>query len=261
MRCLTLLSLAACAAPADGTFEVHELDATDYKQTYTLNVFLPDTYTDAEPATVVYLFDGDQWTDTAAQIATALEREGTIDAPIVVGIGYGDRPNKRNRDYTPHGKGIPDGFGEIDAFYGFMEHDLVPWVDEGWSTDATPAGRVVMGHSFGGEAAVWGLFHAPETFGNAIGLSSSLVFADAVIFDDEAAFALENDDLDARFYLGAGSQEGYGLAGLTEAFGETLASREYPSLDLKTDIIRGRFHASLFPAGAEAGLAHVLEEK
>ena len=92
-------------------------------------------------------------------------------------------------------------------------------------------------------------------------LSPSLVFGNAVIFDDEAAFAAENDDLDASVYLGAGSQEHYGLAGLTEAFGESLSSRQYPRLDLKTDIVSGRFHATLFPAGAEAGLAHVLEEK
>jgi predicted alpha/beta superfamily hydrolase len=255
------LGVAGCMGPIDGTIETHTLRSSSYSQTYTLYVFIPDGYAKGEQAQVVYLFDGDQWTDTTASIASALTRDGEITAPIVVGIGYGDRPNQRARDLTPAAKGIPAGHGGVDDFYGFLQEDLVPWVDSRWSTEPAPAARTVAGHSFGGVAAAWGLLQAPDTFGNAVMLSPSLVFGDSVIFDIEADYADAHSELRSRAYLSSGSQEAYGLAGLTEAFGDTLDAHDYQGLKLKTEIHRGRFHASLFPAGIEGGLAHVLGAK
>jgi len=249
-------SLAGCAAPIDGTITTHTLTSSRVDQTYTLTVFEPDTLTPS--TTVVYLFDGDDWTEETAGIVSALARDGVADAPLIVGIGYGDTPNERARDYTPPGDDIPDGHGEVEAFYGFMTEELVPWVDETWETDTSAQGRALIGHSFGGIAAVWGLLYHADTFGGVIALSPSLAFAQGTLFDREAAFAEDNDDLIAAVYLGAGSQEAYGLAGLTEAFGERLASRQHPGLTLQTELIRGEFHASVFPSAAEAGLSFVL---
>ena len=257
LRTACLLGLAACAGPVDGTLETHALDASGYRQTYTLTVFVPDGAKADTP--VVYLFDGDDWTDDTASIVSRLARDGELrHAPYVVGIGYGDGQNQRARDYTPPGKGIPPGHGEVEAFYGFLQDDLVPWVDDRYSTDPTPEGRVVLGHSFGGVAALWGLFFAADTFGGAVALSPSLAFGGGAFFQFEADHAADHDDLVGRTYLAAGAAEAHGLAGLTEAFGATLDDRGYPGLALKTELLPGKIHSETFQPGAEAGLGFVL---
>lgn len=255
---LTTILSAGCTAPIDGELVQHTIDATSYDQVYTLTVFEPsDTSGSLD---VVYLFDGDDWTERTAGIVTALARDALRAPPLVVGIGYGELRNQRGRDYTPPGDDIPEGHGEVEAFYAFVEQDLVPWVDATWSTNDTAEGRTLMGHSFGGIASLWGLFTAPDTFGNIVALSPSLAFAEAAFFVIEDDYATDHDGLPADVYLAAGSQEAHALAGLTDAFGARLADRGYPDLRIRTDIIAGRFHASLFPDGAERGLAFVREQ-
>lgn len=256
LRLPLLLALAACSAPIDGTVQTHTVSASDYEQDYAIQVFVPDG---PGPYQVVYLFDGDNWTDRTAGIVSELARDGAVVAPLVVGIGYGEGRNRRARDYTPAAEDIPDGHGEVEAFYGFMETDLVPWVDENFDTRTDRTDRVVIGHSFGGTAALWWVFFNQSTFGNTVALSPSLAFGDGVFFEHEATYAETHDDLDVQLYLSAGGQEAHGLAGLTEAFGELLDERDYPSLSLQTTIEPGHIHSTLFPVGAEAGLAFVLE--
>ncbi len=243
------LLLLACAPPA-GSFEVVELQAESADQVYTLTIFTPDRAPAA--AAVVYLFDGDDWTHAVAAIVDDL------DAPPL-GIGYGDLPNERARDHTPAGPGLPAGFGEVEAFYAFLIDELVPWVDTTYPTAPTAADRTVLGHSFGGAAAMYGLLTASETFGNAVVISPSLTLGEGALFDLEAARAAEQQDLVARAWLGAGALEAYGLAGLTEAMGETLASRGYPSLALETALLPNRVHTDVFGPAAEDGLRFVLE--
>ena len=74
----------------------------------------------------------------------------------------------------------------------------------------------------------------------------------------ERAYAQQHDDLAAHVYLAAGSQEAFGLAGLTLEMGEVLGSRGYPSLVLETELLEGRYHAATFPEGIENGLRHTL---
>lgn len=256
MRPLLLLPLAACAPPAAGTFSTETLSASATGRTYTLSLFEPDAMTAQTP--VVYLLDGDDWTAQTAAAVTALAEDEGLVAPLVVGIGYGEGRNHRARDYTPPGPGVPAGEGEVDTFLDFVQDDLVPWVDAGWDTEAAPAGRVIAGHSFGGVGAFWAQLTRPDVFGGSIPLSPSLAFGDTAAFVEERAYAAQHDDLAARVYLAAGSQEAFGLAALTLEMGEVLRSRGYPSLVLETELLQGRYHAATFPEGIEHGLRHTL---
>lgn len=243
-----LLGCLAACTPAAGTLSTHTLDAVAVDETFTLTVFEPDGM--AEATEVVYLFDGDDWTSTLAKVVTRRARDGAT-PPLIVGVGYGDRPNRRERDLTP----APHG--EVEAFYAFLEGELVPWVDERYPTDPVPAARTVLGHSFGGAAAMHGLLHASGTFGNSVVISPSLTLADGVLFDQEAAYAGSHDDLVADAWLGAGALEAWGLAGMTEAMGEVLDGRGYPGLRLETELVKGRVHTDVFVPAAERGLAFV----
>ena len=250
------MALAACAAPAAGTFSTETLRSAETGRSYTLSIFEPDALGAATP--VVYLLDGDDWTDETARVVSVLAEEEGLPAPLVVGIGYGEGTNHRARDYTPSGPGVASDEGQVDVFLDFLADELVPWVDEGWDTDATPSGRIMAGHSFGGVGAFWGQMTRPELLGGCIALSPSLAFGDTAAFVEERAYADAHDDLDARMYLAAGSQEAFGLAALTVEMGEVLGARGYPSLDLQTELLDGRYHAATFPDGIEAGLRHTL---
>lgn len=251
------IGLVGCAPP-QGSFESHAFDAVAVEQTYTLEVFVPDS---AGPHDVVVVFDGDDWTRKTARIVSRLAAEGRITAPMVVGVGYGDTPNRRGRDYTPEGPDIPEGHGEIEPFFRFVVDELVPWVDDRYDTTATRNGRVLLGHSFGGLAAAWGALQATDTFGASVALSPSFTFADGAVFALEQEYAATHDDLAARIHLGAGSLEAFGLAGLTQAFHDELVARAYPNLDVQLGLEPNRVHADLFPVGAEHGLAFVLEDR
>ncbi|TNE90820.1 MAG: alpha/beta hydrolase [Deltaproteobacteria bacterium] len=248
--CFVLLALVGCAAPPAGTFTTESFAAEAVDETFTLTVFEPDGLT--ADSHVVYLFDGDDWSEDAARIVSDLETEGFA-PPLVVGVGYGERPNQRTRDLTPP----PDG--EVDAFYAFLADELVPWVDAEYDTAAVPEQRTVLGHSFGGAAAVYGLLTATDTFGNAVALSPSLTRSEGVLFALEAELAEAEADVPARAYLAAGSLEAHAMAGLTQAMGETLDGRAYPSLVLDWELIRGRVHFDVFRPAAERGLRFVLE--
>jgi predicted alpha/beta superfamily hydrolase len=256
MRPLLLSTLAACAPPAAGTFSTETLSASATGRTYTLSLFEPDAMSAATP--VVYLLDGDDWTEDTAHAVALLAADEGLPAPLVVGIGYGEGRNHRARDYTPPGPGVAEGEGEVDAFLDFVQDDLVPFVDEGWDTEVAPVGRVIAGHSFGGVGAFWAQLTRPEVFGGSIALSPSLAFGDTAAFVRERAYAQQHDDLAAHVYLAAGSQEAFGLAGLTLEMGEVLGSRGYPSLVLETELLEGRYHAATFPEGIENGLRHTL---
>lgn len=250
------IAIAGCAPPR-GELTIETVDAVAVDQVFTIRVYEPAGVEGLRP--MLLLFDGDDWTGRTVGVVDALQDEGVIRTPIVVSVGYGDTPNARGRDLTVPGPGIPDDHGEIGPFFTFLEDELVPWVDARFDTDPTADARVLMGHSFGGLAATWGVFEARETFSNAIALSPSLVFGEGAMFGIEAAWASAHDDLPGRVYLGAGTLEDHSLADLTRTFGERLDARAYPGLDLRTALIPGLTHVDLFPAGAEAGLRHVLE--
>jgi len=246
-------SVAGCTGPIDGTLETHELGASSVEQVYHLTVFVPDD----TPHHVVFLFDGDDWTDTtASQVSRAVRRGELGRPPLVVGIGYGDTPNQRARDYTPPGRGLPEGHGEVEAFYGFVVDELIPWVEARYPSGGE---RVVLGHSFGGIAALWGRLQHPEVFAGAVALSPSLAFGDGALFAVEQEVAATTDDLGGALFLGAGTAETYGLAGLTEAFGEQVQRRRYPTLQLTTELFPRRVHSETFQPGVRAGLPFVLE--
>jgi hypothetical protein len=105
------------------------------------------------------------------------------------------------------------------------------------------------------------LLAASETFGNAIILSPSLGLGEGVLFEQEADYAADHDDLPAQAYLSAGELEAHGLAGMTQEMGRILAGRGHPSMRVRTELVPRTVHADVFPIAAEDGLRFVLGER
>lgn len=217
-----------------------------------IQTFLPDTWDGRTPLRVVVALDGDTSFQPTARALVASEATDVL----LVAVGYGEQENHRADDYLPPSRYATFG-GGVEPFQAFLSYELLPWVDAGWPTTGDAADRVLIGHSFGGVAVLWALFHdAP--FGGYIALSPSLYWDHGVLFDEEAAWAETEEDLAASVYLAAGGLETYGMVAYAEGFGEALESRGYPSLILEQEILAGQDHVGVYRPGVEAGLKAVL---
>lgn len=133
-----------------------------------------------DPATnkkfpVLYLLDGDAHFHSVTGLISHQAAAGTIPEMIVVGIPNTDR----TRDLTPSNSLLIDGesrdflktSGGNDKFWEFVRTELIPKVE---ATYPTHPYRVLVGHSFGGIAAINALYTIPDTFDAYISIDPSI---------------------------------------------------------------------------------------
>jgi enterochelin esterase-like enzyme len=61
-----------------------------------------------------------------------------------------------------------------ETFAQFIEHELLPWLQERYRISDQPADHFVTGASYGGLAAMWCGYRLPQIFGNVISQAASL---------------------------------------------------------------------------------------
>jgi isoamylase len=189
-------------------------------------VYLPPGYDEgADRYPVIYAQDGQNLFDEATSFAGEWRVDETMQAlagrgveAIVVGVpNMGER---RVDEYSPFVDGEHGG-GKGHSYLAFIAETLKPQIDGSFRTRPEPEQTTLMGSSLGGLIALYGLFHRPESFGNAIVLSPSLWFADRAIFD-----AIEQAVAPAgRLYLDVGTGEGERALADTRRLREQLLTR------------------------------------
>ncbi len=271
--------------------EVHTLHADALKRDYELWVSLPASYASGSRSyPVVFVTDAAY----AFPLTRAIEARVTghskeLPEFILVGLAYakGDTPEySRRRDYTPSAggdrgavsdmPGRPVAYGQAEGYRRFLADAVFPFVASHWRADM--GRKVFAGHSYGSLLGAYVMLTAPEMFDGYVLGSPSLWFDDYLVMARERTFAGAHADLRARVYLGAGEFEGrapkgragdtrYAGAGEhdmvadTQAFARTLASRRYPGLRLRSDVIAGEDHLTVAPALITRGLIWTLGTK
>jgi len=226
-----------------GSWHTQTLASTNVDQTFTLYVYLPHAYPRAGYLyPVFYSLDGDQKFDEVAEIVSWKIARGEMPDTMVVGIGYGDGANMRDRDYTPTNVADQPGSGGAENFYQFIRTELIPFIDNKYQTVATRGGRFMRGHSFGGIATLYGLFFHNDIIQNFIATSPSLWYDNLVFFDYEYNYSVNNADMDVRLFISMGSQEPIGMPVMFLAFVDQLKKRNYPNLKMKSWLIDGKRH-------------------
>lgn len=147
-------------------------------------VYTPPSYSDTtylpRKYPVLYLLDGDAHFHSVTGLLQILGTgvNGTFVLPemIVVAIPNTDR----SRDLTPthvdkDPQGKPQPFlktsGGMPNFFAFLQKELIPRIDSAFRTAPY---RVIVGHSFGGIAAINALYTIPETFNAYVAIDPSL---------------------------------------------------------------------------------------
>ena len=260
--------------------EVRTLRSSVVNQDYLISVALPFHYDERPEKTypVIYVLDANLFFGMVTDMVRAMNVRvpfcNELPDAIIVGIGYPADDSLaaihtqvmhfRMRDLTPEREEGAEQFiqehfpvpspaasGGAGNFLQFIDQELVPLIEAKYRVDA--ADRTLMGHSWGGLFALYGLFHLPSLFQRYVVVSPDLNF------DYEQKYADQHDSLPVRMYLATGESE-LDEKGLSHfnAFISTLESRQYTGFTLTHQIIPNCTHCAVVAPAFQAGLVAVF---
>ncbi|KAK4444175.1 Alpha/Beta hydrolase protein [Podospora aff. communis PSN243] len=192
----------------------------------------------------IYILDGNAFASTAS---TFLHRRKPVDpsqpSTLVVGIGYPLSDSvyaltQRAIDFGAPIPGEPVPFG-ADAFLGFIESHLRPWVRSAVFPGVKFGRDAIYGHSSGGLFVTWALVNKPGMFDTWIAASPSLTLRNGTVmrevterFGDGMGMpgSVEWDGgwsgmMKPAVFVGFGELEDYPLRKRTQTEGEFQARR------------------------------------
>ena len=226
-RILTIISCLFCAfvvnAQTPNPFiigEIKTLKSTILDENRTLNIYLPDGYTNKAIYPVIYLLDGSANEDFLHIIGLVQFYNMTFKMPktIVVGIANVDR----KRDFTFPAKNEkfkkmhPDTGGSA-KFIDFIEKELKPYIKANYKTNDS---TYLIGQSLGGLVASEILLNKPDLFLNYIIVSPSLWWDDGALLKRAPALLTNQTDKKKWVYVSVGTEGKEmeeGAAGLVKA--------------------------------------------
>lgn len=266
--------------------EVRTLRSAFVDQEYSISVALPFGYSENPEQTypVIYVLDANVYYGMAVEMARTLAIRvpfcNAFPDAIIVGIGYPDRgaPAETNawvmhlrmRDFLPVRDEGAEGFmqdifpiaghvasGGAHHFLQFIQNELMPWIEAEYRVEA--ADRTLMGFSWGGEFALYALFHAPQLFQRYVVGSPDLPHGNGFILDAEQKYAEQHTALPVCLYLAYGEAEinDYERPFL-ERFLNALESRSYAGFTLTYDVIPKYTHCAVVAPAFLAGLVAVF---
>jgi len=203
------------------------------------NIYLPPGYVTTEKYPVLYAYHGysgneNAWMPDLEMDTTAEELlgSGKIDPLIIVSPLI-------DNSY---------GFNSAEAgnYSDYMIHDIIPYVDSHFSTDARKESRYIGGLSMGGWAALYNAFQYPELFSKVGGHSPAVWMTDnwtgsggmRTWLYPSAEIQKQRDPLllaasqnlqGLSVYLDCGDEDSYMFYEGAEALNRVLQSRHVPS--------------------------------
>ena len=217
------------------------------KEDYTIYVHVPPGYdTTMIKYPALYITDGDWDKNTAINSFNMLRQDYITNEAVIIGIGYGDRPNQRNRDLEPDAGG--------PAFLSFIEKEVIPFIESHYRVTDD---RTLSGYSYGGLFAAYALFNRPGLFSTVcIGAPAK---SNQLVPYAEKYFA-KNKDLKARVYLGVGSYEHQTVDNISN-FKDYLAKQNCKTLEVGTDIVPHASHGAAKPPVIQDGIEFAFCKK
>ena len=170
--------------------------------TYGIKVGLPANYNPAEKYATIYVLDGKEIFGFVANRCKEISDKLALKNVLVVSIGYG---KDRSIDYTP--TKVSSVTGGAPQFFNFIETQLIPKIEQDYSVDTTRAGRVILGHSYGGLFGGYAYSVNNKVFGNYILLSPSFWFDNLVALQMEKDNRAINKNRKQLVFMGIGEAE------------------------------------------------------
>jgi predicted alpha/beta superfamily hydrolase len=263
--------------------------AEGYDYDHEVLVTLPRSYTVSPERSypVLWAMDGAVHHMVIAGIVNMYALYDLVPEMIVVSVGHASEQGlagvaKRSADLTPPGSMFGDdkvGKSTLTALYGesltdqetsptngatflrFLVDQLRPEMIRRYRMNGDHA---LVGHSLGGWFVGYTLFTRPDAFSRYLIASGT----HPGTLDLEAKYAASHDDLPARVFIGAGSDEltPIGLSAVravsrTVFLAENLMMRQYPSLALKLQLYTDRDHITVLPPLFADGFQHIYADE
>jgi predicted alpha/beta superfamily hydrolase len=179
------------------------------QETREVIITLPRSYSAQKEYPVLYGLDGGSAkVHDAASVLEVLAANGYAPETIVVGI-----PNPsmeaRQRDLTPpymlsDNDDTTSALGSGDKFLEFMQQELIPWVDNQYSTSGY---RLFSGNSRGGLIVLHSLMTKPDLFQARFCYSTPFWRQDEIILQKLDQYVAKTDSLNTFLFFSAGEQE------------------------------------------------------
>ena len=127
-----------------------------------LLIYLPENYTPLYKYNILIASDGKDYFQLGGitRLAHNLMEEYEIENLIIVGIPYKNLQDRRNK-YIPTGQ-------QHEAYLRFLAHELVPYLDEEFSTYQVGSTRGLIGDSMAATASLMAALKYPTIFGKVI---------------------------------------------------------------------------------------------
>ena len=186
--------------------EIKTLKSTILNEHRTLNIYLPDGYSNKATYPVIYLLDGSANEDFLHIIGLVQFYNMTFKMPktIVVGIANVDR----KRDFTHQTKNAElkktyPTTGGSAKFIDFIEKELQPYIKASYKTNES---TYLIGQSLGGLVASEILLKKPDLFSNYIIVSPSLWWDDESLLKQAPALLSGQTDNKKWVYISVGAE-------------------------------------------------------
>lgn len=226
--------------PIPSGLTTFEFASPSVGDTYLIRIHLPESFNSSRIYPVLYQLDGRTSTGSVIKSYNALQRRGEIEEVIIVTIDYVNR-DERERDFTPTSHPEFGDSGGAANFLQFLTDELVPYINNIYSTDSE-FGNTLRGHSLGGLFASYAMFQRSPAFKNYIIESPSWWWDDNFTIGQEFEYAQENNDLDVTTYFSVGEYEGATMKGSFEVIRDRIISRNYPSFSAQFEILSKQDH-------------------
>lgn len=127
-----------------------------------LLIYIPANYSPLYEYNILIASDGRDYFQLGGipRLADQLIDDYIIENMIIVGVPYKDYAD-RKRKYIPTGD-------QFEAYMRFLAHELVPYLDEEFSTAQIGGGRALIGDSMAATISLMTAIHYPNIFGKAI---------------------------------------------------------------------------------------------
>ncbi len=275
-----LIALTSCEKEALKVLpeNILEIESVHTGEAYEIQVLLPENYDESRSYKVAYILDGYYHFD---YLRSEFTEQSYLEDVIFVGIFYRDYPlpiargsenesistlinnsgeisRLRTVDFM-YPENLDGGGGGGLNFYAFLETELIPLIDQTYSTDTN--NRTIMGHSFGAYFVMFQMFEFVNNplFNNIICLDNQFWWADLHLME-MATTAFENDvNLPFKLYMGAAKLADFDTNSLINEFVERLETANPDDLEYKFERYNDG-HSYSAKNGFQLGLKYIFNE-
>lgn len=231
---------------AKGDFQYLEVYSPELDKEKFISILLPPSYFKSRKKSfpVIYMHDGqnlfspkravfsNEW--SIDEVLIKQYNKGKLPEAIIIGID--NDPKERSLEYNFYDKG--------KDYAAFIVNTLKPYIDKNLRTKKDRENTFLMGSSYGALISFTIQWEYPQVFKKAAGLSFPAHAKDFYIEKFIQEYPLKSQDI--YFYMDRGDYRiDAGYAPHTENFYQKLIDLEFPSKNLKLEIVPYADHTEL----------------